>query len=152
MTDHAARIRPALMAIASDADMPRSARLAAADAEGAQDVEAVMARTATAIVALESAAKLATDRAKDLRESLLALMVDTGAPSLATATHTIGYAETRRVVVTNPAAIPPHLMDQPPPRPDTAAIGSILRAGGDVAGAALTNGAPALFIRARNKK
>jgi len=152
MTDHAARMRPLLLALASDLEMPRSARLASKEAAAAQDVEAVMARAASAIIATESAARVIEDRAKELRAALLDLMIETGAPTVATATHTIGYAEARRVVVTDAAAIPAEYLHQPPPRPDTAAIGNALRGGASVPGAALTNGSPHLFIRARNTK
>lgn len=152
MTDHAAALRPLLLELATDADLPRTARLAAADAEGATDVEAVMARAGAAIVALESAAATAETQAKALREALLALMIETGAPPISTPHHTISYSETRRVRITDDAAIPPSLMRQPEPKPDTEAIGRLLRAGHTVPGAALSNGTPSLTIRARNAR
>lgn len=152
MKDHAATLRPILMDVASDEDLPRTARLAAADAEGARDIEAVMARAGAAIVALETVGDVIAARAKALRAALLELMVETGAPSISTGTHTIGTQDKRRVHVTDPSLIPPSLMRQPPPAPDTEAIGRLLRNGGDVPGCALGNPVPTLTIRARSAK
>lgn len=149
MTDHAAPLRAPLLALASDADAPRAARLAAADAEGAVDLEATLARSAKALVALEAAMGAMERHAKALREALLTVLLDTGAPTLATATHTIGYSETRRVTVTDPAALPPRFLTTPEPKPDTQAIGNALRAGEAVPGAVLGNPVPTLFVRAR---
>jgi uncharacterized protein (UPF0147 family) len=152
MTDHAATLRPILMDLASDDDLPRTARLAAADAEGAVDIEAVIARAGAAIVALESMGDIIEARAKALRAALLEVMVETGAPPIGTATHTISTSETRRVVITDPALVPITLMRQPDPKPDTETIRRLLLAGAEVPGAQLTNGSPSLTIRARSAK
>jgi uncharacterized protein (UPF0147 family) len=152
MTDHAATLRPLLLAIATDQDLPRTARLAAADAEGATDIEAVIARAGAAIVALESVEDVIANKAKALRAALLEVMVETGAPPISTGHHTISTAETRRVVITDEAAIPISLMRQPAPKPDTKTIRRLLLAGAEVPGAQLTNGTPSLTIRARNTK
>lgn len=147
--DHAAELRPVLGRIAGNADLPKSARVAAADAEMAVDVEAVMARTGAAIVALEAAATTAEAAAKELRAALLELMVETGAPSLATATHIISTSEPRKVVITDESLIPPTFMRARDPVPDTQAIRAAMEKGGTCPGATLTNGAPVLTIRAR---
>jgi uncharacterized protein (UPF0147 family) len=152
MTDHAATLRPILLDLASDEDLPRTARLAAADAEGAVDIEAVIARAGAAIVALESVGDVIEARAKALRAALLEVMVETGAPPISTGTHTIGTSETRRVVISDEAAIPVTLMRQPAPKPDAETIRRLLLAGAEVPGAQLTNGSPSLTIRARNQK
>ncbi len=149
MKDHAATLRPILMDVASDEDLPRTARLAAADAEGARDIEAVMARAGAAIVALETVGDVIAARAKALRAALLELMVETGAPSISTGTHTIGTMEVRRVHITDETLIPPSLMRQPAPKPDTETIGRLLRSGAEVPGALLSNASPTLTIRSR---
>jgi hypothetical protein len=147
--DHAAILRPLLARISGNPDLPRSARLAAADAEAAQDVEAVASRTAAAIVAVEASMATMESASRDLRAALLALLVDEGFPTLSIGTHTIGYSEPRRVRITDAGAIPPDYLDQPPPKPNTQAIGAALRAGAIIPGAELSNGEPTLFIRAK---
>lgn len=149
MTDHAAKLRPLLLAIATDADLPRTARLAAADAEGAVDIEAVIARAGAAIVALESVEDVIANQAKALRAALLEVMVETGAPAIHATHHSIGVTETRRVQITDETAIPITLMRQPAPKPDTETIRRLLLAGAEVPGAQLTNGSPSLTIRSR---
>lgn len=149
MTDHAATLRPILLDLASDQDLPRTARLAAADAEGATDIEAVIARAGATIVALESVGDIIEARSKALRAALLDVMVETGAPAISTGSHTISTSETRRVVITDPAQVPPTLMRQADPKPDTETIRRLLLAGAEVPGAQLTNGTPSLTIRSR---
>ena len=149
MRDHAAALRPILIKIAADADLPRSMRSIAADAEGAQELEAVLARAGRALVYLEAHAAYAETQAKALREALLNLIVETGAPAFSIGTHTISTMETRRVHITDEAAIPVSLMRQPPPKPDTEAIRRLLASGADVPGATLSNASPTLTIRSR---
>ncbi len=149
MKDHAAPIRAILTQIASDADLPRAMRAIAADAEGAVEVEAVLARTGRALVQLEAHVTYAENKAKALREALLNLIVETGAPAFSIGTHTISTAETRRVHITDEAAIPPEFMRQPPPKPDTEVIRRKLAAGQSVPGAMLSNASPTLTIRSR---
>jgi hypothetical protein len=147
--DHAAALRPLLGRIASNSALPPAARASAGDAELAVDIEAVLARAGSTIVALESAATTAEAAAKELRAALLEVMIETGAPPFHIATHTIGYSQTPRVRITDEALIPPSFMTQPAPKPDTQAIRNALARGGTCPGAVLTNGEPTLFIRAR---
>lgn len=149
MTDHAAKLRPILMDVASDQDLPQTARLAAADAEGAVDIEAVIARAGAAIVALESVGDVIEARAKALRAALLDVMVETGAPPISTGSHTVGVSETARVRITDPDAVPEAFLVAVKPKPDTQAIGAALRAGQQIPGCHLSNGEPSLFVRAR---
>lgn len=149
MTDHAAPIRDLLAKIASNPDLPRAMRAIAADAEGATELEAVLARTGRALVHLEAHVTQAEMQAKALREGLLALIVETGAPAFSIGTHTISTMETRRVHVTDEALIPVTLMRQPAPKPDTEAIRRILTNGGEVPGAVLSNASPTLTIRSK---
>lgn len=151
MNDHAAHLREPLEKLMLDADMPRAVRTDAADAHAATDIEAVLFRAARALIAIEGAAIQAETHAKALRAGLLAVMEDTGAPSLDIGTHTISTSLRRSVYVTDEAALPISFMRQPPPKPDTEAIGQALRAGATVPGAELGNGVPFLSIRSKKK-
>lgn len=148
-TDHAAPLRPIMLKLAATAAMPREARMHAADAEGAHDIEAVLLRSARALLALEDHISEAEALAKDIRAALLSVIVETGAPPFSTGSHTVSTMETRRVHVTDEALIPPSFMVQPPAKADTQAIGTVLRNGGSVPGATLSNASPSLTIRAR---
>jgi hypothetical protein len=149
MTDHAAPLRPVLLALASDPAMPLEVRKLAADAEGAEEIEAVLARSGRALVHTEAHVTHAENHGKALRRALEQVMTETGAPTFHIVTHTIGVQEARKVRITDEAALPISFMVQPPPKPDTAAIGNALRAGAEVPGAELTNGSPSLFVRSR---
>lgn len=138
-----------LLALAGDPEAPRAARLAAADAADKGDVVAQVAAAAHAIVQLESALDALDRRAKALREALLDLLVDSGAPSISTGTHVVGYSTTARPVVTDKAALPARFLTPREPSPDLPAIKRALEAGEGVPGAALGNARPALFIRTR---
>jgi hypothetical protein len=151
MTDHAAALRPVLLALASDPAMPLEVRKLAADAEGAEEIEAVLARTGRALVHAEAHITHAEHHAKQLREKLTEVMVETGAPSFSIGSHTIGTQETRRVRITDEAAVPLSFMVRPAPKPDTQAIKNAIEKGATVAGAELSNGSPSLFVRARSK-
>ncbi|MBS7811178.1 siphovirus Gp157 family protein [Roseococcus pinisoli] len=149
MTDHAAPIRGPLSAIMLDADLPRALRILAADAHDAQEVEATLLRAGRALVAIESFAARPDALAKQVREALLSVMADLGAPSFSTGTHTIGYSETARVRITDPALLPERFLVPQPPKPDTAAIKAALDAGETVPGAVISNSSPSLFVRSR---
>lgn len=151
MTDHAAPLRPVLLALASDPAMPLEVRKIAADAEGAEEIEAVLARSGRALVHTEAHVTHADNHGKALRRALEQVMTETGAPTFHIGTHTIGTQETRRVRITDEAAVPLSFMVQPAPKPDTQAIKNAIEKGATVAGAELTNGSPSLFVRARSK-
>ena len=151
MTDHAASLRAPLEKLMLDADMPRAVRTEAADAHGATDIEAVLFRAARALIAIESVVAQADAHVKALRAGLVAVMEETGAPSLDIGTHTVGTSLRRSVYVTDEAALPISFMRQPPPKPDTDAIGKALRAGATVPGAELGNGVPFLSIRSKKQ-
>lgn len=151
MTDHAAPLRAPLMAIATDKALPHDLRVLAADAADAQDVEAVLLRAGRALVAAESYASEIEARGKQIRGALLTVMVETGAPSFSTGTHTIGTSETARVRVFDPALIPPEFMTPREPVANTQAIKAAIDAGKTVPGAALSNAAPSIFVRASKR-
>lgn len=134
------------------ADPFRPARNAAADVAAAHaEVDLVAAGQAIGrlIHQLETAADEITAAAGALRRDLCAVMHDTGMTMVRTETGTWHVREpVMRVVITDEAAIPPALMEQPPPRPDKAAIARVLKSGGECPGASLSNGgAPILAFR-----
>ena len=152
MADHVAPLRAVLDQVMQDADMPRPVRITAADAHDATDHEAVLGRAAKVIIALDDFAELAKARAKAMRDALLTVMVETGDPGFSIGSHTIGYSETARVRVTDPALIPQRFMVIPEPAPDAGAIRAALKGGETIPGATMSNAAPSLFIRARTRK
>ena len=85
-------------------------------------------------------------RARTLAQALL----DTGACSIRSATHTFSASPGRQsVTVTSAADVPAHLLQQPPPSPDKAKILRLLKAGESVAGCELSNGSqPILTVKA----
>jgi hypothetical protein len=103
---------------------------------------------------LETAADEITAAASALRRDLCEVMNETGMTHVRTETGTWHLREpSRRVVITDEAAIPPALMEQPPPRPDLAAIARALKAGGECPGATMSNGgAPVLAFRSKTEK
>ena len=151
MTDHAAPLRAPLLAIAEDPALPKALRVMAADAHDAAEIEAVLLRAGKALVAAESYASEIETRAKQIHETLLTVMVETGAPSFSTGSHTIGTSSTARVRITDTAAIPPAFMMERGPVPDTQAIRAAIEAGETVEGAALSNASPALFVRSSRR-
>jgi len=136
--------------MAADVGMPRLARTSAADAFDAADIEQVLFHAARAMIAAEGIAFSANAHALALRAALLAVMNETGAPSLDIGTHTVSTQTRRYVYVTDETLLPPEFMVQPPmpPRkPDAQAIGAALRCKKPVPGAELGNGVPSLFVR-----
>lgn len=148
--DHAAALRAPLSAIMLDGDLPRALRILAADAHEAGDVEAVAARAAKALVALESYEARAEALGKQVREGLLTVLEDIGAPTLDIGTHLIGTA-TRKSVHVDEAQLPAAFWNTPQPKPDTTLIRASLDKGEPVPGCTLGNGTPSLFIRAKRK-
>jgi hypothetical protein len=84
------------------------------------------------------------------RATLAQSLMDTGACSIRSDTHTFSASPGRQsVTVTCAADVPPHLLHQPPPIPDKTKIGRLLKAGEHVAGCTLTNGTtPVLTVKA----
>lgn len=144
-------IRTALAPLMGAPHLPRDVRGDLADAHDATDFEATLYRTAAALVAMEALAERVDAEAKAVRAALLNAMAETGAPNIALPHHTVGTQERRALHITE-AELPAIYMRQPPPAPDTSAIRKALAAGDTIPGATLGNGAPSLFIRARNAK
>lgn len=132
-------------------DILAVARGAAAETVVAPNLVAAVDRASTAILHLEAARDKIAQHIEDLRSTLAQVMYETGLTSVRTIHgHTVFVREPQpRLLITDEKAIPPSLMEQPPPRPDRDAIMRLLREGKTVPGACLSNGAPTLAIRTR---
>jgi hypothetical protein len=84
------------------------------------------------------------------RSTLAQTLMDTGACSIRSATHTFSASPGRpSVTVTSAAEVPAHLLQQPPPSPDKAKILRLLKAGEGVPGCEISNGSqPILTVKA----
>ncbi|HKD76308.1 MAG TPA: siphovirus Gp157 family protein, partial [Ktedonobacterales bacterium] len=100
------------------------------------------------------AAEAIADAAKHIdataRATLAQTLMDTGACSIRSATHTFSASPGRQsVTITSIDDVPPHLLRQPPPSPDKVKILRLLKAGESVPGCELSNGsAPILTVKA----
>lgn len=87
-------------------------------------------------------------KAEGIRDAIQTAMEVAEIPSLKTPCATLSMrASPPRVEITDPAALPPVFMVQPPPSPDKNAIKAALKAGEAIPGAALSNQPPALSVR-----
>jgi hypothetical protein len=84
------------------------------------------------------------------RATLASTLLDTGACSIRTSTHTFSAAPGRpSVTITAADDVPVSLLRQPPPAPDKARIFALLKAGESVPGCELSNGSqPILTVKA----
>jgi hypothetical protein len=84
------------------------------------------------------------------RAALASTLMDTGACSIRSRTHTFSASPGRQSVsVTSAADVPTNLLHQPPPSPDKAKILRLLKAGETVPGCELSNGGqPILTVKA----
>ena len=108
---------------------------------GAQlGMSAILQSTVGIIIALESLSELAA-AAKTACRAALAETMSLGLTKVTTDYHVAALVSAKNhVIVMDEAALPAHLMRQPPPAPDLLAIGKLLRAGETVPGAVLSNG------------
>ena len=138
-----------LTAIATAARGVNEAELAWVEATGLVPGLQAALTMILACEALEAAAKASAAACR----TALAEAMATGATTVRTEHHTASLrAAPMRVLVTDAALLPPHLMRQPPPAPDLTAIGTLLRDGQDVPGAVLGNGGPdTVQIRTRKE-
>lgn len=133
--------------VSGDTRMGRAARDAAADVMLEDDLILTATAMVPLILALEEIEAVAKDNAGRARAALCAALEATTGQVRAgihTATTTKGRAS---VTVTDDNAIPQSFMRQPPPQPDKAAILAAIKAGAEVPGVVLRNGAPTLTIR-----
>ena len=103
-------------------------------------MSAILQSTVGIIIALEDLSELAADAEIACRKALAEAM-SLGLTTVRTDHHVASLRSANtRVIVMDEAALPAHLMRQPPPAPDLLAIGKLLRAGETVPGAVLSNG------------
>lgn len=106
------------------------------------------------ILAAESLKEAADMLADKARAALRDAMVDTGCPSVETATHTVGLqrgAVSARIV--DRTLIPERFLTPQPAKIELAEISKALKAGLSIPGAVLSNGgAPVIAFRARKVK
>ncbi len=137
--------------VAGDNRMGRAARDAAANVMLEPDLMLAAQAMVPLILALEEAEQVAGDLAKQARQALTdTLEATTGQvrAGIHTASTQAGRAA---VLVTDEKALPPSFMRHPDPVPDKAAILRAMKAGAEVPGAVLRNGAPTLAIRVNNR-
>ena len=108
-------------------------------------------RAAGSIVVAAEAITAASKQAEaTARAALAQTLMDTGACSIRSATHTFSASPGRQsVTITSATDVPPHLLHQPPPSPDKAKILRLLKAGEAIPGCELSNGSqPILTVKA----
>lgn len=114
-------------------------------------------RAAAELLLASEAAEEGFAQAKDAaRAALTTAFCESGAPGIYTMHHHVTpTAGARQVIVTDEAALAarhPDLMIVPPPKPDKTAISRLLRTGGRIEGATLSNGtSPGIRITANRK-
>jgi hypothetical protein len=84
------------------------------------------------------------------RSTLAQTLLDTGACTVRSTTHTFSASPGRQsVTITSAADVPKHLLHQPPPSPDKVKILRLLKAGEGVPGCEISNGSqPILTVKA----
>jgi hypothetical protein len=128
-----ARYRTAYAGLAADADLLDMLRAAGG-----------LVLAAEAIVAASKQVEATA------RTTLAQTLMDTGACSIRSATHTFSASPGRQsVTITSAADVPAHLLHQPPPSPDKTKILRLLKAGKGVPGCEISNGGqPILTVKA----
>ena len=140
-----ARLQGAAIArLASDIDD------AIIDLEFAPDVLTALKASAHLLMVYEAIAEQAGATCKALRVAMAEVMGDTGATAVDLPHHRVALVDGKpSVIITDPAALPPQYMVQPPPKADTAAILRDLKRM-TIPGATLAN--TAQHIRISSKK
>lgn len=154
MSSTEADIREFLLAmadqIAHHAHVSKAVRDAAADMAFAKDLEAAMQGMVGLILIAEEAAHRAKGVHEAAREALLSALTDSGAYLVETQHHTATVVNgAPAVIVTEPNLLDERYWIMPRPVPDKDKIKRVLKAGKQVDGATLSNGAPHLRLSAR---
>jgi hypothetical protein len=125
-------------------------RTACTDLAAGPDLLDVLRAAGNIVLAAESIAAAAKQAEATARAALARTLMDTGACSIRSATHTFSASPGRQsVTVTSAADVPPHLFHRPPPSPDKAKILRLLKAGESVPGCEISNGGqPILTVKA----
>jgi hypothetical protein len=141
-------------AIANATPPLRDAVLAYRTARSGMAAEADLLDVLRAAGGIVLAAEAITAAAKQLeaaaRTALASTLLDTGACSIRSSTHTFSASQGRQsVTITSADEVPQHLLRQPPPSPDKTKILQLLKAGESVPGCELGNGSqPILIVKA----
>jgi hypothetical protein len=140
-------ILPAHRALAQAVQQYRSAYAGLAPDADLLEVMKAVGELVIASEAISAAAKHAESVA---RSSLAQALMDTGACSVRTSTHIFSASPGRQsVTITDAAAVPDHLLHQPPPSPDRGKILRLLKAGQQIPGCEIsTSSQPFLTIKA----
>lgn len=122
---------------------------AAEEALAETDLVGRMQAIAKLILAAEATAEVAKRTDALARATLARVMEATGATTIRIPSHVVGLShKPARVAITDPQAVPATLLKLPPPAPDLAAIGALLRDGRHLPYAELIgNGEPTLSFR-----
>ena len=114
------------------------------------DLLDVLRATGGLVLAAEAIVAASKQVEATARSTLAQTLMDTGAYSIRSATHTFSASPGRQsVTITSAADVPAHLLHQPPPSPDKTKILRLLKAGEEVPGCELSNGSqPILTVKA----
>lgn len=128
-----------------------AARNAQAQLRHADDLLPTMQGVVAVVLAMEALSEAADAAKTAARLALASAMSSTGCASVQTEHHTVSLRDAPRTArVVDLAQIPAEYMQQPPPKPDMAAIGKRLRDGGNVPGCVAGNQSdPIITIRSR---
>jgi hypothetical protein len=131
-------------------DAVTSYRGAWAELSNSSDLMDVLRATGSLVLASEAIVAASKHVEATARATLAQTLMDTGACSIRSATHTFSASPGRQsVTVTSSADVPAHLLHQPPPCPDKVKILRLLKAGEPVPGCAINNGSqPILTVKA----
>jgi len=125
-------------------------RAATAGLAATVDLLDVLRGAGDIVLAAESIAAAAKQAEAAARAALANALMDTGACSIRSATHTFSASPGRAsVVITDAAMVPADMLRQPPPSPDKVKILRLLKANEAVPGCELSNGSqPILTVKA----
>jgi hypothetical protein len=125
-------------------------RSAAAELAASADLVDTMRAVGELVIASEAIVSASKHVEATAGATLAQTLMDTGACSVRTSSHIFSASPGRQsVTITSAADVPDHLLHQPPPSPDRVKILRLLKAGQQIPGCAISNGAqPFLTIKA----
>jgi hypothetical protein len=125
-------------------------RTAWSELTASTDLLDVMRAAGGLVLAAEAITAAAKHAEAAARAALAQTLMDTGACSVRSATHSFSASLGRQsVTITSSDEVPAHLLRQPPPSPDKVKILRLLKAGESIPGCELSNGSqPILTVKA----
>jgi hypothetical protein len=131
----------------------RAAAHAADFAASCADLIGAARCVADTIRHIEAVIREAEAARQALADTLRDVMDETGMPGVRVEGGTWHLSDApARLVITDETLIPVSMMEEPPPRPDREAIKRVLRNGGTVPGASLSNGGPPILKFRSNRE